>query len=75
MSVFTAKSSQIHVMHSERDQSMKLWYSSHHVDLGEQGAEWSTGLPKVRAFLVRKLSEDKDMISESCRIYPGLGEK
>lgn len=50
MSLFTAESSQIHVMHSEEDQSMKLWFSSHHVDLREKGAEWSTGLPKVRAF-------------------------
>lgn len=61
MSLFIAESSQLHVMHSEEDQFMKLWFSSHHIDLHEKGAEWGAGLPKVRAFWVRMLSEDKDM--------------
>lgn len=61
MSLLTAETSHIHVMHSEGDQSMKLWFSSHHVDLPEQGAKWSAGLPNVRAFQVRMLREDKDV--------------
>lgn len=59
---------------------MKLWFSSDHTDLLENGTEWSTGLPKVRVLLGmyvrgRQTHAQGVMTLKGHRIYFRLGVK
>lgn len=75
MSLFTAESSQMHVMHSEEDQSMKLWFSSQ-LRKVQNGA-----LVYLRLGLFGENAELRQghaqgvMTSKSRRMYLRLGEK